>query len=143
MTWDLNWAWSLPLIVTSIGIHALGLGYVAKVLRRTAAKPSRSQTALRFSRELGLATLAATLLLAIHSIAWAALYLTVGAVHDAPTAMLYSLSALTSYGHAELFLDKRWQLMGALEAVNGSLLFGLTTAFLFVVIQAFWPSNRA
>jgi AcrR family transcriptional regulator len=36
-----------------------------------------------------------------------------------------------SYGHATLFLEGQWQLMGALEALNGMLLFGLTTAFLF------------
>jgi len=30
-------------------------------------------------------------------------------------------------------------LMGALEAPNGMLLFGLTTAFLFAMIQKVWP----
>ena len=34
---------------------------------------------------------------------------------------------MTSYGHANLFLEEHWQLMGALEALNGMLLFGLTT----------------
>jgi hypothetical protein len=29
--------------------------------------------------------------------------------------------------------------MGALEAVNGMLLFGLSTAFLFAMIQRVWP----
>ena len=29
--------------------------------------------------------------------------------------------------------------MGALEALNGMLLFGLTTAFLFAMIQRVWP----
>jgi hypothetical protein len=29
--------------------------------------------------------------------------------------------------------------MGALEALNGMLLFGLTTAFLFAMIQKVWP----
>ncbi len=53
--------------------------------------------------------------------------------------MLYSLSAITSYGHANLFLEARRQLMGALEALNGMLLFGLTTAFLFAMIQRVWP----
>jgi len=52
--------------------------------------------------------------------------------------MLYSLSAMTSYGHANLFLEEQWQLMGALEALNGMLLFGLTTAFLFAMIQKVW-----
>ena len=55
------------------------------------------------------------------------------------SAMLYSLSAMTSYGHANLFLEEQWQLMGALEALNGMLLFGLTTAFLFATIQKVWP----
>jgi hypothetical protein len=49
--------------------------------------------------------------------------------------MLYSLS----YGHANLFLETNWQMMGALESLNGMLLFGLTTAFLFAMIQEVWP----
>jgi hypothetical protein len=40
--------------------------------------------------------------------------------------MLYSLSAITTFGHANLFLKSQWQLMGALEALNGMLIFGLT-----------------
>ena len=53
--------------------------------------------------------------------------------------MLYSISAVTSYGHANLFLKAQWQMMGALEALNGMLLFGLSTAFLFAMIQRVWP----
>jgi len=45
----------------------------------------------------------------------------------------------TGCGHANLFLEKQWQLMGALEALNGMLLFGLTIAFLFAMIQKVWP----
>jgi hypothetical protein len=32
--------------------------------------------------------------------------------------MLYSLSAMTSYGHANLFLEEDWKLMGALEGAK-------------------------
>ena len=56
--------------------------------------------------------------------------------------MLYSLSAITSYGHGNIFLDPHWQMMGALEALNGMMLFGLTTAFLFAMIQQIWPLGR-
>lgn len=38
--------------------------------------------------------------------------------------------------------DDRWQLLGALEALNGWLLFGLTTAFLFAVIHKVWSSGK-
>jgi hypothetical protein len=50
-----------------------------------------------------------------------------GARADFASAMLYSLSAMTAYGHANVFLAKQWQLMGAMEALNGMLLFGLST----------------
>ena len=69
---------------------------------------------------------------------WAVAYRLVGALPDYRSAILYSLNAITSYGHASLDLEKRWQLMGALEALNGMLLFGLTTAFLFGIIHRVW-----
>ena len=49
--------------------------------------------------------------------------------------MLYSLNAMTSYGHENVNLAQHWQMMGALEALDGWILFGLTTAFLFTVMQ--------
>jgi hypothetical protein len=57
--------------------------------------------------------------------------------------MLYSISAMTSYGHTNLDLAPAWQMMGALEALNGWILFGLTTAFIFTVVQKVWPSTDA
>ena len=56
--------------------------------------------------------------------------------------MLYSLGAMTSYGHENLHLKDQWQLMGALEALNGMLLFGLTTAFLFAMIREVWDTEN-
>jgi len=76
---------------------------------------------IAFCTVVGSTTLLAMGLLAVHAASWALLYLSLGALPDATSAVLYSFSALTSYGHAELFLEKRWQLMGALEAVNGML----------------------
>lgn len=54
--------------------------------------------------------------------------------------MLCSLGPVTTYGHASLTLAPGWQLMGTLEALNGWILFGLTTAFLFTVMQKAWPA---
>jgi hypothetical protein len=42
---------------------------------------------------------------------------------------------MTTFGHADVHLVHHWQLMGALEALNGVILFGLSTAFLFSVMQ--------
>ena len=74
---------------------------------------------------MGVTALLATLLHGIEAAVWAGAYRLLGALPDSRSAMLYSLSAMTSYGHANLFLEEQWQLMGALEALNGMLLFGL------------------
>ena len=64
-----------------------------------------------------------------------------GAMADWRDATLYSLSAMTTYGHSGNLLA-RWQLMGSLEALNGWIVFGLTTAFLFTVIQEVWSHRN-
>lgn len=74
---------------------------------------------------------------------WAAAYRFLGAIPDDRSAVLYSLNAITSYGHTNLQLEARWELMGALESLNGWLLFGLTTAFLFATIERVWSLDEA
>jgi hypothetical protein len=88
-----------------------------------------------FRHLVAFAALATAVYLAIEAAAWAVLYLWLGALAAWAPAMLYSLEAITSLGHAQVYLDDRWQLLGAIEAVNGLILFGLTTAFLFAAIQ--------
>ncbi len=90
---------------------------------------------------MGATTLLATTLHALEALFWAAAYLLLGALPDLKTSMLYSLNAITSYGHHELLLEERWRLMGAIEALNGWLLFGLTTAFLFGMLERVWSSD--
>ena len=46
---------------------------------------------------------------------------------------------MTTRGASGLNLAEEWRLMGALEAADGMLLFGISTAFLFAVLQQIWP----
>jgi hypothetical protein len=39
---------------------------------------------------------------------------------------------------SEIVLQPHWQMMGALEAVDGMLLFGIRTAFIFTVMQFYY-----
>ena len=59
------------------------------------------------------------------------------------STMLYSLSVMTSYGYPNLFLETQWQMMGALESLNGVLLFGLITAFPFAMTRESGRSDLA
>lgn len=137
MLWDQDWLWSLPLIVLTTVIHVVALGAVAE---RAAGMLHRLAHGrgflLRFSLTVGAITFLATLLLAIEAGLWALTYVGIGALPDIRSATLYSVSAITSYGNNHVYLEPHWRLMGALEALNGIILFGLTTAFFFDAIQS-------
>jgi len=105
-------------------------------------RSSHSRKASRFVMFVALAALAKSAYLALEAATRAGLHLWVGALPDWRDAMLYSLGAITSYGHAPIFLEDRWRLLGAIEAVNGLILFGLTTAFLYAAIHEVWPLRR-
>jgi peptidoglycan biosynthesis protein MviN/MurJ (putative lipid II flippase) len=139
-TWTGDWAWSLPLIVLTVVIHVCGLAIIGeRVVDILGESVDRRRFMYKFAVVMAVTSLLATILHGIEGAIWAAAYRFLDALPDNRTAMLYSISAMTSYGHANLFLKDRWQLMGALEALNGMLLFGLTTAFLFAMIQRVWP----
>jgi hypothetical protein len=138
--WHADWAWSLPLIVLNVVIHVLGLGVInERIVGRLSNAVNRRYFTPSFVAGMAAAALMVTVLHAFEGALWAATYRLLDALPDNRLAMLYSLSAITSYGHAPIFLDPRWQMMGALEALNGMMLFGLTTAFLFKMIQQIWP----
>ena len=137
-TWSADWAWGLPLIVLTVVIHVLGLGLIRQKVVHAYNRftHQRHQTAV-FALVLAGTTLLATALHGIEAILWAIACRLLNALPDTGSAMLYSLNAITSYGHTGLSLEERWRLMGAMEALNGWLVFGLTTAFLFAVIEQF------
>lgn len=84
---------------------------------------------------IAFSALLAAVLHSVEATAWACLYLWLGALRSLEDAMLYSINAITAFGHTTIDLAKHWQLLGAIEAMNGLILFGLTTAFLFAAIE--------
>ncbi len=142
-TWSADWIWGCPLIVLTVILHVLGLGYIGRkaISIQGDMLKHRHRTAT-FSVVVGTTALLATVLHGIETGFWAIAYIFIGALPDFRSAMLYSMGAMTTYGHQSLFLEDRWRLLGTLEALNGWLLFGLSTAFLFWLIQEVSPNNR-
>jgi hypothetical protein len=125
--------------VVAVVVHVVGLGLISgSIVGIPSRMRNRRRFALIFGPVIGSTVLLVTVLHAIEAATWAIAYRLLGAIPDVRSAMLYSLNAMTSYDHADLFLERHWQMMGALEALNGMMLFGLTTAFLFAMIQKVW-----
>ena len=75
----------------------------------------------------------------IEALIWATVYWWLGALRLPQEALLYSVDSITTRGASGLMLERSWRMMGALEAADGMLLFGISTAFIFSVMQLYAP----
>jgi hypothetical protein len=139
-----NWTWGLSLIALTIAIHAMGVVMMAAAGFRIRAWLETRKLRLRqvIPILIGIVGAAGLLLAVLHAIEaaiWAVAYLWLGALGSPEAAILYSVDSMTTRGASGLMLPQHWQMMGALEAAGGMLLFGISTAYIFAVMQVYWP----
>jgi hypothetical protein len=137
MYWSYNWAWGMTLIVLTVIGHSLAL-FAARhrIVVALARCYSDESFSLAFGLTIGAVVLYVTALVAVEAALWAGVYVLIGAVSNVSRGMLYSLEAMTTFGHADVYLTPRWQFLGALEALNGVILIGLSTAYIFSVLHS-------
>lgn len=141
--WGTDWAWSLPLILLNVIIHVFGLAFIYDaftILMREIKV--RRRFLIRFAEVMSVSVVLIVVLHGLEAITWALAYLGLGALPNSKSAMLYSLGAMTGFGAGNISLPAHWQMMGVLQSLAGLLLFGLTTAFMFAMFQAVWPSQQ-
>jgi len=69
---------------------------------------------------------------------WAILFVWLGEFSDFETAFYHSVVNFTSLGYGDIVMSEKWRLLGALEAANGILMFGLSSGgFLAVMLGLF------
>jgi len=69
---------------------------------------------------------------------WAALFVYLGEFPSYETAFYHSVVNFTSLGYGDIVMSEKWRLLGALEAANGILMFGLTaSSFIGVMTRLF------
>jgi hypothetical protein len=106
VTWGANWAWGVLLIVLNSVVHVLGLVF----MNETVGGAMRGWMHHRHFMSLFAVALSGMVL--------ATAYVLLAALPDPRAGMLYSLSALTTYGHASALLPDHWKMLGALEALR-------------------------
>lgn len=133
--WGVDWVWGVPMLLASVAFQVAGLVVITGLLRRSQARRVKPRSMLNF---LWMALLVSNGILVLHvleAVAWAWLYLKLEAIDSFPDAMLFSFNAITSYGHNDSQLADKWRLLGAIEAMNGVMIFGLSTAFFFSALE--------
>jgi carbon starvation protein CstA len=71
--------------------------------------------------------------------AWAGLFLGIGAVADFGDALYFSTVTFSTVGYGDVSVAPAWRLLASLEAINGFILIGWSTAFLVAASTRYGP----
>ena len=139
-----SWSLGLALTVLTIAIHTTAVVLMAFGLETRIRvqvdrhEPDRARAISTVIVRIGAVALMLAALHGLEGMLWALAYWWLGALGSFGEASVYALSTMTTFEIPGLTLPSRFQMISALEAVNGVLLFGISTAFLFAVIQVHW-----
>jgi hypothetical protein len=139
-----SWSVGLALIVPTIAIHTTAVVLMAFGLEtriRVRVEKHKAERLRAVPTMIGYIGAVALILSALHGLEgllWALAYWGLGALDSVTDASVYALATMTTFDVPGLTVPARFQMLSALQAVNGVLLFGISTAFLFAVIQVQW-----
>ncbi len=122
------------LIVTTVIVHAVSLELILKALVAIRTDIKVRWRAVAFA----LVILAMFVAHIIEIWIWAIFYYFKVSTSEIPTleaAVYFSTSSFTTVGFGDLVLSEDWRLLSSLEAINGMILFGWSTAFIFAVVR--------
>ena len=122
-------------MVCTILIHAVVVTAIINLIRME-KRGGRVGKALWFDiaivgRAIALALVAHLIEMAV----WAVLFVICGEFADFGTAYYHSAVNYTTLGYGDVLMSAKWRFLGPLEAANGMLLFGVTTAMVFAIMQ--------
>ena len=132
------------LVAITVAIHALG---TTGLVRYLAGRFLDSQGKLRSRNLLSALSIAAVFLVFLHSVeimVWAGVYkalVPVGELADFEAAVYFSFVTFTTLGYGDITLSEGYRLLSGIQALNGILLVGWSTALMFAVVQKAWQSH--
>jgi hypothetical protein len=115
-------------------VHVLPLGATVTIVRR---EKKLGPVGVSFWSEFAIISLIVLFALVAHLIEialWAAVFMICGEFHEFSLAYYHSAATYTTLGYGELIISPKWRMLGPLEAANGILMFGVSTAMIFTNI---------
>jgi hypothetical protein len=116
-------------------IHIVGLTLLADWLIRHLLKLEEHFSNKRYSLLLISVFAIITLLHLLEALIWAAFYHRFGLLGSFEASCYFSLGSYTTIGYGDVVLPPRWRMLGGMEGINGVLLCGMSTAFLFAIVR--------
>lgn len=57
-------------------------------------------------------------------------------------ALYFTTVSFTTVGYGEIVLDEKWRILPAIASINGMILFGWSTAFIFEIMAKLYQGGR-
>lgn len=130
------------LMVLTTAVHAAAMSLLLWWLRWIQAERWGSRSAVTRVTLVCTAVIVLFLASIIEVSIWTATYLAVGAISGLEPALYFSMVTFTSLGYGDVILPHTWRLLGSFEAANGIIMFGWTTALIFLVVQRLYFSPK-
>lgn len=118
----------------TIFVLVLPLGATVTIVRR---EKRLGHAGASFWSDFAIVALIIVISLVAHLIEialWAAVFMICGEFHEFDMAYYHSAVNYTTLGYGDLIMSPKWRLLGPLEAANGILMFGVSTAMIFTLI---------
>jgi hypothetical protein len=122
-------------VLCTIFIHALAVSATVSFVRHEKKMGRESANSWM---DVAIVALVMSIALVAHLIEialWAALFIICREFPDFGTAYYHSAVSYTTLGYGDPIMTPSWKLLGPLEAADGMLMFGVSTAIIFAVIQ--------
>jgi hypothetical protein len=74
----------------------------------------------------------------VEAAAWGLFLWRKGLIPTFTEGVYFSATSITALGFGDVVLPPPWRMLGPLIAISGILMFGCSTAFLFLVLQRVW-----
>ena len=74
----------------------------------------------------------------VEAAAWGLFLWRKGLIPTFTEGVYFSATSITALGYGDVVLPPPWRLLGPLVAISGILMFGCSTAFLFLILQKVW-----
>lgn len=117
-------------------IHVAGILLMAEWLLHRREDLERTASSRRFALLIVMLFLGIMFLHLLQTSLWAVFYYTQNLFSDFETSLYFSMVSFTTIGYGDVLLPRRWRLLGVIEGFSGVLLCGLSTAFIFAVVNA-------
>jgi hypothetical protein len=137
-----NIALAMLVIFATTVVHLAGIRLVV-VLIKTHADRWRYRHPLVRAQKTGEVVLLMFLFSFVEIALWAGVYLFVDALDGIEASLYFSTVSFTTLGYGDVLLDERWRMLAAFEAVNGIIIFGLTTAVIVVAVQRIYFADAS